>query len=335
MDLKALSALHFLHPLWLLALPPLLLLAVWLARSRGRDGNWSRIVDSDLLPLLRLSEKHGGGQSPWPLVGAVWVLAILALAGPAWTRLETPAFRSPSAWVLVMDLSPSMGATDVDPSRVTRARYAAADLLAAAHDARVGLVAFAGEPHTVAPLTTDVATVRLLLKPLTPGLMPEPGDNLAPALDEAQRLLSASYARHGHVVVFSDGFSDPAKAFLTAQRLREQGTTVDVVGVGTRAGAPEPDGKGGFFTDSQGRPQLTRVSTDELQHLATAGGGQFVSVGALPDLLSTLQSDESHEVDTHDEPAKAKRLDTWRNEGIWLLPPLLLLAALLARRGWL
>src|SRR3984957_16827066 len=90
-DLKALSAIHFLHPLWLLALPPLLLLAVWLARSRGRDGNWSRIVDSDLLPLLRLSEKHSG-HSPWPLIGSVWVLTVLALAGPAWTRLETPAF---------------------------------------------------------------------------------------------------------------------------------------------------------------------------------------------------------------------------------------------------
>jgi Ca-activated chloride channel homolog len=332
-DLKALSAIHFLHPLWLLALPPLLLLAIWLARSKGRDGNWSRIVDSDLLPLLRLSEKQRG-RSPWPLIGLVWALTVLALAGPAWTRLETPAFRSPSAWVLVFDLSPSMAAADVEPNRVTRARYAAADLLAVAHDARVGLVAFAGEPHTVAPLTTDIATVRLLLKPLTPNLMPEPGDSLAPALEEAQRLISAGYAQHAHVVVFSDGFSDPAQAMLTAQRLRQQGTTVDVVGVGTRAGAPEPDGKGGFFSDSQGRPQLTHVKTDELEHLATAGGGKFVPVGDLPDLLSTLQSDQSHEVNTQDEPSKA-RVDAWRNEGVWLLPPLLLLAALLARRGWL
>jgi Ca-activated chloride channel homolog len=332
-DLKALSAIHFLHPLWLLALPPLLLLAIWLARAKGRDGNWSRVVDSDLLPLLRLSEKQRG-RSPWPLIGLVWALAVVALAGPAWTRLETPAFRSPSAWVLVFDLSPSMAAADVEPNRVTRARYAAADLLAVAHDARVGLVAFAGEPHTVAPLTTDVATVRLLLKPLTPSLMPEPGDSLAPALDEAQRLISAGYAQHGHVIVFSDGFSDPSKALLTAQRLRGLGTTVDVVGVGTRAGAPEPDGKGGFFSDSQGRPQLTHVNTDELEHLATAGGGKFVPVGDLPELLSSLQSDQSHEVSTHDEPSKA-HVDAWRNEGVWLLPALLLLAALLARRGWL
>src|SRR3984957_780809 len=77
-DLKAFSAIHFLHPLWLLALPPLLLVAIWLARSKSRDGNWSRIVDSDLLPLLRLSEKQRG-RSPWPLIGLVWALTVLAL----------------------------------------------------------------------------------------------------------------------------------------------------------------------------------------------------------------------------------------------------------------
>jgi Ca-activated chloride channel homolog len=331
-DLKALSSLHFLHPLWLLAVPPLLVLTVWLSRSSGRDGNWSRIVDPELLSALRLSEKRRG-RSPWPLVGLGWALAVLALAGPAWTRLETPAFRSQSAWVFVLDLSPSMAATDVGPDRATRARYAAADLLAAAHDARVGLVVFAGEPHTVTPLTTDVATVKLLLQPLSPSLMPESGDRLAPALDEAERLLSAGYARHGHVVVFSDGFDDSASSLLAAQRLRQQGTTVDVVGVGTQAGAPEPNGKGGFVAGSDGRPRLTRVQTDKLRHLADAGGGRFVSVGALQELSNGLQSEDSNSMDEHSERAQSG-LEQWRNEGVWLLPLLLLLAAMIARRGW-
>jgi Ca-activated chloride channel family protein len=332
MDLKAMGAIHFLHPLWLLALPPLLLFTVWLARSMGRDGNWSRIVDPELLSVLRLTESRGG-RSPWLLVGSIWVLAVLALAGPAWSRLETRAFRSQAAWVFVLDLSPSMAATDVGPDRVTRARYAAADLLATSRDARVGLVVFAGEPHTVAPLTTDVATVKLLLQPLTPGLMPESGDKLAPALEEAQRLLGAGDAQHGHVVVFSDGFADPADALVTAQHLRQQGTTVDVVGVGTQAGAPEPNGKGGFVNDSEGRTRLTRIQTDELQHLAEAGGGKFVPVGGVHDLSGVLQSAGSDDMDEHSEAAQAQ-LEQWRNEGVWLLPPLLLLAALVARRGW-
>ncbi|HEY0342666.1 MAG TPA: VWA domain-containing protein, partial [Steroidobacteraceae bacterium] len=305
------------------------------ARAVGRDGAWSRVMDADLLPLLRMSEKRRG-QSPWLLVGMIWSLAVLALAGPAWSHLETPAFRSQSAWVLVLYLSPSMAATDTGPNRATRARYAAADLLASAHDARVGLVAFAGEPHTVAPLTTDVATIRLLLRPLAPSLMPEAGDKLAPALDEAERLLQASYAKNGHVIVFSDGFGDPAEALLAAQRLRQSGTTVSVVGVGTEAGAPEPNGKGGFVAAPDGRPRLTRIQTGELRQLATAGGGKFVSVGMLPDLLSTLEADRPDAIDPHAdaEPSHAS-LTQWRNEGVWLLPLLLLLGALVARRGWL
>src|SRR3569833_1486588 len=284
-----LTSLHFLHPAWLLALPPLLLLTAWLARSIANDGNWSRIVDAQLLPLLRISEGRRA-RSTWPLLmGTIWTLAVVALAGPAWTRIKVPAFRAPASWILVLDLSPSMGAGDLSPNRDGRARYAAADILSAAHDVRVGLVAFAGEPHTVAPLTSDVATVRVLLQPLAPGLMPAAGDRLAPALNEAQELLRAGgYTQHGQVVVLSDGVADPAESLRVAQELRKEGSTVNVIGVGTAAGAPPPDGKGDFIHDSTGRPRITRVQTEELQHIAAAGGGEYVSVSAVADLVKTL-----------------------------------------------
>jgi len=331
-----LSSLHFLHPAWLLALPPLLLLAVWLARSIANDGNWSRIVDAQLLPLLRMSEGRRT-RSVWPLLmGSIWTLAIVALAGPAWNRTRSPAFRAPASWILVLDLSPSMGASDLGPSRVARARYAAADILSAAHDARVGLVAFAGEAHTVAPLTSDVATVRVLLQPLAPGLMPESGDRLAPALDEAQELLSAGgYTRHGQVVVLSDGVSDPVESLRVAQELRKEGSTINVVGVGTAAGAPEPDGKGDFIHDPTGRPHITRLQTEELQHIAAAGGGEYVTASGVSSLIKTLEAQQARALNGDKASSSSETmLSTWQNEGVWLLPPLLLLAAWLARRGW-
>jgi len=331
MDLRALSAFHFLHPAWLLALPVLLVWALWRRRSRG--GDWTKIADPELLSALRIGASRGSS-SPWSLIGALWTLTVLALAGPAWSRLQTPAFRVPSAWVLVLDLSPSMAAKDTEPSRVTRARYAAADILDAARDARVGLVAFAGEAHVVAPLTTDVATVRVLLKPLAPSLMPESGDRLAPALEAAEHLLEAGSARGGHVIVLSDGFADPAESLRVAQELRQKGITLDIVGVGTPAGAPEPDGKGGFVFDSNGRPRVTREQSDELRRVASAGGGDFVSVDTVAtSLLPTLERSQRG-ADAHATGTQAQ-LSTWRNEGIWLLPLLLLLAGLLARRGWL
>ena len=136
-----------------------------------RDGGWARVIDLDLLPALRLPGHRG--RSAWWLLTTVWTVAVVALAGMTWERDQDVGYHAPNDWILVMDLSPSMAATDVPPDRATRARYIISDFLNAAEDTRVALVVFAGEAHTVAPLTTDVETVRALLPPLAPGIMPE------------------------------------------------------------------------------------------------------------------------------------------------------------------
>jgi Ca-activated chloride channel homolog len=297
---------HFIHPQWLLALPPLLAFAAWCARSGRKDAAWGNLIDPELLGQMRLPGASAG-QSPWGLLAVLWTFAVLALASPSWERRTISAYQAPAAWVLVLDLSPTMAATDVSPDRVTRARYAVADLLTAAHDVRVGLVVFAGEPHIVTPLTSDVATVRTLLQPLAPKLMPESGDNVAPALDEASHLLAASHFSRGHVVVLTDGFADPAKAMLVAQRLRASGSTVDVIGIGTTDGM--------------------------LQRVAAAGGGQYFSLNDMPRLIEELR-DDANTLKEVSSPAKNLMLTTWLNEGFWLIPPMLLIGALIARRGW-
>jgi Ca-activated chloride channel family protein len=327
------SHFHFLQPYWLLALPPLLALAVWLARRRGRDGAWQRLVDGELLSLLRLNE-GGAGRSPWPLVGLAWALAVLALAGPTWQRQITPAYSAPAAWIVALDLSPSMDATDVPPNRAARARFAIDDLLSAAHDARVGLIAFAGDAYTVAPLTRDVATIRNLAQPLAPGLMPEAGNRLAPALEEAARLAHPAIGANRQVIVFTDGFTDAAPALAAAEQLRRQGVAVNVVGVGTASGAPQPDGNGNFMRSEDGQLVLTRLDTSLLEQVAAAGGGRYVPLSGLPDLIARLHAAGSREMSSG-VAAPHVRLESWLNDGVWLLPPLLLLAALIARRGWL
>lgn len=328
-----LSHLHLLHPLWLLALPPLLGFAAWLALRRARDGAWPRVVDGELLPVLRLSE-GGRGRSPWPLMASAWTLAVVALAGPSWQRQVTPAYRLPAAWVVALDLSPTMNATDVPPSRVARARFAIDDLLSAAHDARVGLVGFAGEAYTVAPLTTDVATVRNLSQALSPDLMPEHGERLAPALSAAAQLLHSWHGKDRQIIVLADGLSDPAHALLVAERLHRQGITVNVVGVGTAAGAPAPDSKGGFAHNAQGHVVMTRLRAGILRRIAATGGGRFVMVDQLPQLISDLHAEGLRSLGSAAEAPRV-HLASWLDGGIWLLPPLLLFALLLARRGWI
>jgi Ca-activated chloride channel family protein len=141
--------------------------------------------------------------------------------------------------------------------------------------------------------------------------MPEAGDRLAPALEESQRLLDAGgYARHGQVIVLSDGISDPVEALRAAQELRKQGSTVNVIGVGAPGRAPE------------------------LQRIASAGGGEFVPVTRVSSLLAALEAQQARNLEADNSSVSKTRLSTWQNEGVWLLPPLLLLAAWLARRGW-
>ena len=329
-----LGPLHFLHPLWLLALPGLAALAAFTVHRRaGRDGAWARLVDEPLRSLMRVAGAERG-RSPWPIIYVAWTGAVLALAGPTWQHRVGAGYRAAAAWVVLLDLSPSMGASDVQPDRVARARYAIEDLLAAAHDARVGLVVFAGEPYTVAPLTSDVATIRALLQPLSPGLMPESGHDLAPALARAGRLLASGHAGHGQVIVLTDGFDDEASALAAAAHLRQQGATVSVVGIGTRSGAPERDAAGAFVRDTSGAIVVSRLEAGRLARLAAAGGGRLVGLAGLPGLIASLDAARSRSFDTGRGRAGA-RIASWRNDGVWLLPALLLATALLARRGWI
>jgi Ca-activated chloride channel homolog len=326
-----LRAFHFLHPAWLAALPLLWLLTAWLALGDRLDGKWSQVVDADLLAALRLGGARGS--SPWWLIGVLWTVAALALSGMTWQREQSAAFRAPLDWVLVLDLSPSMATADVAPNRYTRARYAISDVLQAARDARVGLVVFAGEAHVVAPLTTDVATVRALLPPLAPSIMPETGDELAPALDMVKSLMDSVHSPHPEVVVLTDGVADTAEALQRAQRLRSDGATVNVIGVGTVSGAPEPGRDGSFIHDAQGQPVISKLPREELERIAAAGGGQYVGVGDTQRLIARLQAARVLQAASYEENGD-RRITQWRNDGVYLLIPLVLLTPLLARRGW-
>ncbi|WP_291993065.1 VWA domain-containing protein [Candidatus Accumulibacter sp. ACC003] len=326
-------ALHFLRPQWLLALPLLWGMVLWLARRQQQLRDWAGLIDPQLLPKLRLATAGRAARSPWPWLALGWTLAAIALSGPSWQRLQTRAYDAPAAWVMVLDLSPSMTASDLAPNRITRARYALEDILASAHDARVALVVFSDEAYAVTPLTNDVTTVRALLPPLQPEILPSVGDHLAPALDEAEKLLDQPGLTDRRIVLVSDGFADPAAAMAAAARIRAHGITLSVVGVGTPGGAPLPDVDGHFSHDAQGHAQVTRLDVERLRQLAAIGGGHYADLAQLPELTAALQKSTQR---VHGESSTdGVEIADWHDGGVWLLPVLLLVAAFLARRGWL
>jgi Ca-activated chloride channel family protein len=166
---------HFLRPGWLTLLLPLAWLSWRLYRRAGSREVLSRFCDAALLPFL--TEQIGGRQQRWRLLpfALAGLLAVVSLAGPTVARVPQPVFREQAALVVMLDLSRSMNAQDLAPSRLERARYKIRDLLAARQRGQTALVVYTDQAFIVTPLTDDVNTIVSQLEVMEPALMPSQG----------------------------------------------------------------------------------------------------------------------------------------------------------------
>lgn len=315
-----LPTLQFLRPWWLLALFALpLLVFAWRSRQRKRSG-WRDAVDPHLLPHLLESGGERGARAPW-LALAVLALAILALAGPSWRQREQPLWQTRAPLVVALDLSSSILANDLPPSRLLQARAKIASLLKERAGGQVGLVAFADEAYTVAPLTDDAANVALFLDALSPDIMPVDGSHAADAISRSEQLLKQAGFAQGDILLLSNAADGDAKA--EAANAARAGYRVSVLGLGTSGGAAyrRPDGSIGH----------SALDASSLRAVASAGHGGYATAEADDgDLRSLGVLDPQHAGAMSAQGAKnAVAIDG----GYWLLPPLLLLALLLFRRG--
>ena len=321
---------HFLRPEWLWALPPVALGTLLLARRRLAPGSWRRVVDPALAPYVLASSPQAGGLLRWWLVLAGAALGVLALAGPAWERVEQPVYRSEQALVVALDLSRSMDAQDLAPSRLTRARLKILDILERRASGQTALVVYSGNAFTVTPLTSDADTVSALVNSLSTDIMPSRGSYPAAAIEKGRQLLEQAGVRDGEILLIADGGASTA-AEQSARSLADTGYRLSVLAVGTPDGAPIPRADGGFVTDRFGQMAVPRLDTESLRRLADAGGGRFAVLTTgdadLERLLSAAPGDSAAGDD-------ALATDQWREEGPWLLLLLVPLAALAFRRGW-
>lgn len=155
---------HFLRPVWLLLVPVLIFVAWRVGSGRGAASGWRAVVDRALQPfVLREGTSGPSGRGPLLVAVAAAALVSLALAGPAWDRLPVPAYRSDEALVVALDLSRSMDATDVEPTRLARARLKLLDLLDRRTSGQTALVVFTSNAFTVTPLTSDTRTIKALV----------------------------------------------------------------------------------------------------------------------------------------------------------------------------
>src|SRR6185369_14687102 len=187
----------------------LLPVALWLiwrvVGGRAEGGGWRTLVDPGLRAHV-LAEPEVLRESRWPLIALAGcaVLALVALAGPAWERLPVPAFRSDEALVVALDLSRSMDAGDVEPSRLARAKLKLLDLLEKRSAGQTALLVFTTHAFTVTPLTTDTRTIASLVGAISTDIMPTRGGSLAAGLDKARALLRQTGVRSGDVLLITD-----------------------------------------------------------------------------------------------------------------------------------
>jgi Ca-activated chloride channel family protein len=311
--MNALAELHLLRPWWLLALLPALLL-LWLQwRGRGEVA-WRRVIAPHLLPhLLARSEGTSGRLRPMHLLGAFWVVAAVALAGPAWQREEAPFGDERGALVIAVHLGPGMLARDVQPSRLERAVHKIRDLLALRPGTRTALIAYAGSAHLVTPLTTDARLVEQFAGELSPELMPRPGNVPAEAVALARQLLDQAKTP-GSVLLVTDAIPPDAVPRLPA------GAGADILAVAAPPGSPAP-------VAGPPAPELDRRT---LGAAASALDGQVVEVSVDDSDVRRL----ARRFDRRSFGGAAEEDERWRDAGYYLLYPLALIVLLWFRRGW-
>lgn len=324
---------HFLRPWWLLAIVPACLLAFGLLGSARRSTQWQSYIDARLLPFLLDGETSGMQKAPIIALALLWSLASIALAGPTWQQKAQPVQQDTSAMVILWDLSPSMYAQDVKPSRLVRARLKLMDLLNTRDEGLTALITYSGDAHVVTPLTDDTRTIKSLLPGIDPSVMPSIGSNAEAAFELAHSLLKETGIAEGSIVFVSDGIAADAYERLRATA-RSANHRVSVWGIGTKAGAPIPLPSGGFVKDKRDEIVIAQVDSDALSDAAASMGGIYIPFSNDSQDIDTLNyfGSDNYAAQTQD---KQRVFDQWQEQGHWIALLLLPFAAVAFRRGWL
>jgi Ca-activated chloride channel family protein len=284
---------HLLRPWWLVALIPAALALFVILRRKYGESQWSAVIAPNLLKYMTVTPQRRWRIHPAWLVALGLFLGIIALSGPTWRRELPPFVEDKAPLMIALDVSESMSASDIAPTRLERGKQKIRDLLAARGDARTGLVAFAGSAHLVMPPTEDRSVIEPFLAALVPGLMPVQGKAPVAAIELAAKAL-AGEPFAGTILIVSDDLGNVDRTQLDRAAGRNGLLMLSVA----QAAAQGPIETVRVSVDSGDIQSLTRRINTQFQNAQTAQGGS-----------------------------------RWRDEGYWLLLPIALLSLLWFRRG--
>ena len=322
---------HWLRPEWLWAIVPAFFVFLIFWWQYLKQDKWVQHIAPHLRAFVL---KKGNTRAMWlprVLMLLIWVIFAVAMAGPTWEKIEKPGKKSQEMLVILLDLSRSMLAEDLQPNRLERAKYKIEDLLKADPKVKTALIAYAGTAHTVIPLADDYATILLHLNALRPDIMPVPGTNLENGLILCNEIFEKSEAP-GTLLLITDGI-DQNDAGLLKNQFENQPDELIILPMATQKGAPIPTRiKGRFVTDKNG--QQVQTFWDEKPLTSFSGMENVHKLQLTLDnsdmelLAKKIRDGRDFQEDNEDTE------DEWLDRGYWVVFVLALLILLWFRRGF-
>jgi len=324
---------HFIRPLWFLALIALFFAMYLLKKMRVNQSGWQGLLPKHLANVLITNSSNS---KPFSLTipFIVGLLAITAMAGPSWQKLPQPVYQLARGSVLIMDMSYSLYATDLSPNRLTRSRYKAVDLLDKINEGEIGLIAYAGDAFVISPLTEDINNIKLLLPSLSPDLMPELGSDPMRALLLADEMLKNAGHQSGDIYWFTDGIENSEIQDIT-QWSREHNYRLNILGVGTKNGAPIKLTNGEFMKDNSGAIVIPKLREGSLKGLAQRGNGQYVRLQNDSNDIDKLLTNNAllSNAEKEEQKESSNTGDQWEETGPYLVVIILPFVLMYFRRG--
>ena len=281
-----------------------------------------------------IGKNEMGAKPPMWMLAFVWIISVIALAGPTWERLPQPVYQLKMGHVIVIDMSLSMRATDMTPDRLTRAKYKAIDLVNAIGEGEMGLVAYAGDAFVISPLTEDAGNITTLIPSLSPEIMPVPGSDPLLGIESASELLTNAGYNSGMIYWITDGIE-----LEQQQELQEYVAsipfTVNALTVGTSEGAPIRQQSGELLKDFTGSIVIPKLNEGAVKGVVKTSGGRFESFTSNDTDIDALASVSLLDKSDSEENEEESNLqgDQWKEVGPYLLLILLPFAAFAFKRG--
>ena len=270
---------------------------------RRRRAKLRKFGDPELLKALMPNVSSYRPTVKFGLLLAALALLILMVARPQMGSKISHDKRQGIETIICLDISNSMLAEDVAPSRLDKSKMLVENLVDKFTNDKIGLIVFAGDAFVQLPITSDYVSAKMFLQNTTPALIQTQGTNFAAAID----LATKSFTQQDHVgraiIVITDGENHEPGAEDAVKAAKNKGINVFILGIGSTKGAPIPMGDGSYLKDRTGNTVMTALNEQMCRQLAQAGSGQYIHVDntsdaeqALNDDLSKLQKGETDTV---------------------------------------